>query len=296
MPQAPFVLCAPAFAGCRKLHLLPMSLLFVLKNNPMNPYLLTYANLNRHSAEIRHFSSTRKDGVSTGEFATFNLGNYTDDLRDNIETNRQALCAELQIGRDNLITVHQTHSASVKIIDEAVLSLPPSQRTEALYSHDAMICRIPGICIAVNTADCVPVLLFDPETKTVAAIHSGWKSTVQNITQATIGILTKQFGSNPAGLVAAIGPCIGGKVYEVGTDLYERFETEGFDMPALFAPKANGKYLFDIRKAVAGQLRSAGVSDIEVSSHCTYSEPELFFSARRQSIHSGRMLSGIMII
>jgi polyphenol oxidase len=261
----------------------------------MKPYLLTYRNLNRYSEQIRHFSSTRKEGVSDGEFATFNLGNYTDDRRENIEANRKALCDELHIERSNLVTVYQTHSASVKIIDETVLAVPLAERGELLHGYDAMVCQTSGVCIAVNTADCVPILLFDPTTTTVAVIHSGWKSTVQNIVGATITMLVDRFGTKPDDLIAAIGPCIGGKVYEVGADLYEQFEAKGFDMEALFVTKRNGKYLFEIRQAVAGQLKAAGVTDIELSSHCTYSEPGLFFSARRQTIHSGRMLSGIMI-
>jgi hypothetical protein len=262
----------------------------------MSLLLLSYSNLNRYPEIIRHFSSTREGGVSSGEYASLNLGNYSDDRTDNIRRNKELLCNELNIPVTRLVGAHQVHGTSVKLVDENLVSSSTTDRTSAMEGYDALICRTPGICITATTADCVPVLLFDPVTKSIAAIHSGWRSTLNNITNTTIEAMQKAFGTDPAHLIAAIGPCISGTAYEVGEELQLQFETKDAGTDRFFIPIDNGKYLFDIRSVVRCQLQKAGVSDIEISEHCTFSEPELFFSARRQSIHSGRMLSGIQLL
>jgi YfiH family protein len=257
--------------------------------------LLTYANLNRFDKQIGHFTSTRAGGVSTGEYASLNLGNFSDDSREDILHNRRLLCAELGIPFNHLVGAHQVHGTALKVVDESLLTLEKQEREVALNGFDALICQTPGICISATTADCVPVLLLDPVTRSIAAIHSGWRSTLNNIVGCTIDAMAQQFGTKSKNLIAAIGPCISGAVYEVGAELESRFHVNGFDTLQLFSPQNNEKYLFDIRLAVQKQLEASGVCDIEVSPHCTFGEPELFFSARRQGIHSGRMLSGIML-
>lgn len=257
--------------------------------------LLTYSNLNRFGNEITHFSSTRQGGVSVGEYSSLNLGNFSDDSKENIVRNRQFLCDALQIPSGHLVGAHQVHGTNVKPVDLSLFDRSEDGRKEALEGYDALICNTPGICIATTTADCVPVLLYDPVTKSIAAIHSGWRGTLNNIVACTLTGMKSTFSVLPSNLVAAIGPCISGPVYEVGAELEEQFRQKGFDTNIYFRKLPNGKYLFDIRSAVRNQLKTAGVKNIEVSEHCTFREPALFFSARRQGIHSGRMLSGIML-
>jgi YfiH family protein len=146
------------------------------------------------------------------------------------------------------------------------------------------------MCLCVTTADCVPILLYDTKQKAIAAIHSGWRSTALNIVEATYQTMQKHYQSEAQDIVAAIGPCIGKDIYEVGKDVYNSFENKKH-----FQSQNNDKYLFDIRKTVAEQLQNIGITNIEISEYCTYSNPDLFFSARRQGIDSGRMLSGIML-
>lgn len=258
--------------------------------------LLTYSNLNRFAGEIAHFSSTRKGGISTGEYASLNLGNFSDDKREHILQNRHLLCKTLGIPYSHLVGAHQVHGTEVKLVDAGLVEMNRESRNNVLEGFDALICNTPGICIAVTTADCVPILLFDTVTKTIAVIHSGWRSTLNNIVNFTLSSMKEHFSVSPASVVAAIGPCISGKVYEVGTELETQFRQKGFDTDAYFQKTGNGKYLFDIRLAVESQLQMAGIQNIEVSPHCTFSEPERFFSARRQGIMSGRMLSGIMLL
>ncbi len=260
---------------------------------PVN--LLTYSNLNGFIEDILHFSSTRQGGVISGEYTSLNLGNFSDESRENIVQNRQLLCDALGIPLNRLIGAHQVHGINVKLVDNSLLKMEENDRKACLEEFDALICNTPDICITTTTADCVPILLFDPVTRSIAAIHSGWRSTLNNITGCTIEAMKEDFGVKPANLVAAVGPCISGTVYEVGCELEFQFHINGFDTHQFFIQKNEDKFLFDIRLAVQKQLEAAGVNNIEVSPHCTFSEPKLFFSARRQGIHSGRMLSGICL-
>lgn len=261
----------------------------------MSINLLTYNNLNEHSDKIAHFSSTRMGGVSTEVFDSLNLGIYTTDNPANIERNREILATKLAISSKQIFNAHQVHGTAVKLVDNTLIKLSSTERKKALEGYDAFISNIPRVCITVTTADCAPILLFDPKNKAVGAIHSGWKSTLHNITKETISKMHQQFGTQARDLIAAIGPCISKAVYEVGEDMYSEFQNRGFDMKHLFTAKENGKYLFDIRETVRLQLIEAGVSNIEVSSYCTFLDEELFFSARRQGTNSGRMLSGILL-
>ncbi|MBN1463096.1 MAG: peptidoglycan editing factor PgeF [Paludibacteraceae bacterium] len=261
----------------------------------MSIQLLTYNNLNEHSKKIAHFSSTRIGGYSSDSYASFNLGEYTLDSPAAIAANRQLLALELGISVHQIYNAHQIHGKSVKLIDTNIVQCSNEERKNALQGFDALICNTPGCCITVTTADCVPILLYDPIQKAIAAIHSGWKSTLLNIVQETIQKMTLHFDSDAKNLIAAIGPCISKDVYEVGEDVYNEFIKKGFDTGDLFATTTNNKYLFDIRKTVHKQLLNEGIKNIELSPYCTYTNNELFFSARRQGSDSGRMLSGILI-
>lgn len=262
----------------------------------MKIQLFTYNNLNEHSDEIAHFSSTRIGGHSSGgSYASFNLGEYTLDSTASIAANRQLLALELGISVHQIYNAHQVHGKSVKLIDTQLIQCSAKERKNTLQGFDALICNTPDCCITVTTADCVPILLYDPIQKAIAAIHSGWKSTLLNIIQETIQEMKRHFGTAATDLIAAIGPCISKAVYEVGEDVYSSFIKKGFDTDDLFEATSNNKYLFDIRKTVLKQLLKEGVKNIELSPYCTYTNKELFFSARRQGTDSGRMLSGILI-
>lgn len=261
----------------------------------MSIQLLAYNNLTKYADTVRHFTSTRAGGVSTGTFSSLNLGNFTDDDASSILRNRTILCEHLNIPTENLINAQQTHGTNVKLVDEAFMQIPVDERKPLLHGFDAFITNLPNVCITVTTADCVPVLLFDPRNKAVAVIHSGWKSTLNNIVGNTIDLMEKKYGTCASDLVVAVGPCISKEKYEVGVDLYEQFFQRAFPVEQFFLTKENDKFLFDIREAVRFQLQEEGVRNIEVSTHCTYTHSDLFFSARRQGSASGRMLSGILL-
>lgn len=179
---------------------------------------------------------------------------------------------------EGIRTVRQIHSSIV--LDAAV--------AKATDAGDALISRQPGVAVGVKTADCVPILLVDPVTRAVAAIHAGWRGTAENIVGATVREMAARGQTKPENLRAAVGPSIGGCCYEVGPEVAHRFETWN---PAL--KQAKGPVHLDLPGINETQLRAAGVVDIWKSGECTFCLPGRFYSYRREREQAGRMISFI---
>src|SRR6266481_2942994 len=162
-----------------------------------------------------HGFSTRPGGVSSlnGE-RVLNLGFTGWDIRENVLENRRLLQSALAANRQTLIALKQFHSDVIHLFDSA-----PSEPCRG----DASATTRPGLLLGVQTADCVPILLVDPKKRAVAAVHAGWRGTLQRIVVKAIGQMQMQFKSKPADLLAAIGPSIGGCCYEVGTEVATQF-------------------------------------------------------------------------
>lgn len=255
--------------------------------------ILQFTNLNRFS-ELLHFSTMRINGCSQDKYSTLNLGFNSGDLPVNVSENRNLLCNELELYPDQLVFPKQTHTATVKIITADYFNSDEDTQKHFLDETDAVITALTGVCVAVKTADCVPVLLFDPKRGVVAAVHAGWRGTVQGIAAKTINIMTESFGSEPSDLLAGIGPSISPDVYEVGEEVWKQF---GAEFHRQVHPERPDKRLLDLWSANHHQLLAAGIPDsqIEVARTCTLSDSDRFFSARRDGIKTGRMATGIMI-
>lgn len=267
----------------------------IRKDESQEVELISYPILNQFD-EILNFTTTRLGGVSTGSYGSFNLSMYSGDDIKNVAANRELLFKKTNIAKDQLIIPYQTHSNSVSLIDESFLSLNQLKRMSKLNGVDGVITNIPHVCIAVSTADCVPILIYDPVNKAIASIHAGWRGTCSRITSHSLRLMRSAFGTNPKDVIVVIGPSISPEVYEVGSELIDAFEDTKFDVDKLFIKK-KGKLYLNLWKANKDILLEKGVKEcnIEVSGICTFSEPEKFFSARRLGIQSGRMLSGIML-
>ena len=245
---------------------------------------------------VTAFSSTRHGGCSRGNYASFNINRYCGDDDNDIRRNREALCRLLHIADDRLIMPHQVHLTKVAKIDEAFLSLTATQRQEALEGVDALTTDLPGVCIGVSTADCIPVLLYDKEKHAVCAIHAGWRGTVRRIVEKAVKTMTTSYGTQPKHLVAQIGPGIHLDSFEVGDEVYDAFAQAGFDMPAI--SKKCDKWHIDLPECNRQQLIAAGLSpqSIQVSPVCTFQQAADYFSARRLGINSGRIFTAITIV
>ena len=244
---------------------------------------------------IAAFSSTRRGGHSKGNYGAFNINRYCGDEPQAIAQNREALCRLLGISDDRLVMPHQVHLTEVVAIDKAFLDLPADEQQQRLEGVDAVMTNVGRVCIGVSTADCIPVLLYDPAHQAVCAVHAGWRGTVQRIVTVAVGKMAQAYGSCPQQLMAQIGPGISLDSFEVGDEVYEAFVKAGFEMPPI--SRHDAKWHIDLPLCNRLQLEASGVPShhIAMSPDCTFRQPETWFSARRLGIQSGRIFTGIML-
>ncbi len=196
-----------------------------------------------------------------------------------------------------VIQGHQVHGTEVAIISR------PGITREELEGYDAFITDLPGVAIGVRTADCVPILLYDPRNRVIAAIHSGWKGTVQKVAAKTIGILETRFKTAPEDLLAVIGPSIGPESFQVGEEVVTCFKDAGFPLPLVWSfhgtgdgsPMSGGHHI-DLWQANRWILQECGLRDENIRNPeiDTYTDPS-FYSARREGIACGRNINAIKI-
>jgi YfiH family protein len=204
--------------------------------------------------------------------------------------NRKRIVDLLQLDQE-IVFPDQQHTGTVLHVGEqgAHKNYP---KCDALLTHHK---KIP---IGVVTADCVPILIEDRKKNVVAAIHAGWRGTVQCIVENTIRQMKVEFDSDPLDIFAGIGPSISPEVYEVGEDVYTTFLQKGFDNQLIFREsQVTGKYFLDLWKANQMQLLKNDVpeSNVEISKICTFTQNETMYSARRDTINTGRLAAIIKL-
>ena len=241
-------------------------------------------------SEVRHGFFTRRGGASSGLFAGLNCGLGSSDQGEIVAINRARVAEAMGVAVDALATVRQVHSAEV-----AVLAEGEQPADVARLRADALVTNRPGIALAVLTADCQPILLADPQAGVIGAIHAGWRGTLAGVIEATVGAMS-DLGARH--VRAVIGPCISQAAYEVGDDLMDEVLAEDPGHHRFFAGGPNGRPMFDLPAYGLSRLREAGV-EAEWTRHCTYADPERFFSYRR-STHQGaadygRLISAIAL-
>ena len=210
----------------------------------------------------------------------FSAGKGVHGTEPGIDARQTGLSGEsLQIPATSIMIPRQTHSTNVCWVD-TFGEVPDT---------DAVITDKPGLCIAVKTADCIPVLLFDQRQHRIAAIHAGWRGTVGRIVEKTL----LQLQSRAEDISAIIGPGISLESFEVGDEVYEQFLQAGFPMQRL--AKRYAKWHINLKDANRWLLESNGITNIQVSDIDTLTTPD-YYSARRDTINTGRNINGIMIV
>lgn len=250
--------------------------------------LLRFSSLTAF-AGITHGITTREGGVSSGHAATLNLSYSVGDDPVHVQENRRRVARAMGVAETHLIFPRQTHSVNVKIITAGNF-------TEVHEDTDAVISAEPGMALGVMSADCVPVLFYDPVREVIAAAHAGWKGTVGGIVRRVVECMISEFHCSPNHIHAGIGPSIGPEVYEVGPEVVEQFEKNFPNADALLKNRqSNGKAHADLWQANATWLRLAGVPEaqIEIAGLCTLSHPQQFFSARYDQHKTGRFAAVI---
>lgn len=236
---------------------------------------------------LRHGFFTRRGGASSGIFAGLNCGPGSSDQSATVLMNRARVADAMEVAPAALISVHQTHSADVVMLNAPLPADQPKPRA------DAMVTDQPGLALAILTADCQPVLMADKTAGVVGAAHAGWRGALEGILSHTIDAM-EELGATRANIVSVIGPCISQAAYEVSPDFLDDFMAEDPDFARFFANGRDGHYQFDLVGFGLAQLRAAGVGKASWTGHCTYADPDRFYSYRR-SVHEGKADYGRLI-
>jgi len=239
-------------------------------------------------APFRHGFFTRKGGISSGIYAGLNCGPGSGDQRDCVQTNRRMVSDALGIDASGLVSVHQVHSDKVLVVDGST-SVRDTRKPRA----DAMVSRVPGAALGILTADCQPVLFADRNARVIGAAHAGWKGALNGVLEATIEAM-ERLGAVRADISAVIGPSIGPIAYEVGPEFRQTFLNSAAENSRFFTDGKGDRYMFDLPGFGLARLRAAGLSAVEWTGHCTFSDPQRFYSYRR-STHEGATDYGRLI-
>lgn len=246
-------------------------------------------------APVAHGFSTRAGGVSGPPYASLNVGMRWGDAQDNVLENRRRVAAAC--GADRLCLVRQVHGAQVVCV-----TAKTSAETLAAAQADAICTDLPGVAVGIFTADCVPLLIADPVSGAVAAVHAGWRGVLAGVASATVAALVQTYGSRPCDLQVALGPAIGPCCFEVGTEVVAAFDEE---LPAARVagairdvdPSAGKKPHIDLKRALLAALEAAGVPRVQIDAgaECTMCDPAgRFYSYRRDNTQTGQHLSLIV--
>jgi YfiH family protein len=238
--------------------------------------------------DVAHGFFTREGGVSEGLYGSLNGGQGSRDDADAVAANRARVAGHLRA--DHLVTAWQVHSADVMVVDGPVEGDPERA--------DALVTDRPGIALGVLTADCTPVLFADREAGVIGAAHAGWKGAHGGVLEATLAAM-EALGARTGRIVAAIGPVISQRAYEVGPEFVERFVDDDPESARFFATGRDDRAMFDLPGYCLRRLREAGVAEAGWTGHCTYSDEARFYSYRR-SVHReepdyGRLISAIRL-
>lgn len=230
-------------------------------------------------SHIRHGFFTREGGVSTGIYASLNCGLGSDDDKGAVHENRARVASAMGVGVNNLLTVHQIHSADVVHVTE-------TWTPETAPKADAMVTDKAGIALGVLAADCTPVLFADIHKKIIGAAHAGWKGAFTGVLESTINAMAL-LGAARGNIVAAIGPCISRDAYEVGPEFRTRFLDAREANAKWFTPSArDDHFMFDLSAYAVSRLEAAGIGTVTRLDACTYADESKFFSYRRTT-HRG---------
>ena len=197
-----------------------------------------------------------------------------------------------------VVQPHQVHGCVIREVTN------PNTTREELEGVDALMTDVPGVAISVRTADCIPVLLYDPVHRAIAAVHDGWRGTVQRLSQKVIAEMQRCYGTVAGDLKAVIGPGIGPESFQVGQEVVDEFAAAGFPMeqilkdcgpkaPTAQNPMAGGLHI-DLWRANEWLLQEVGVKSIQIAGICTYKN-DRYFSARREGTKCGRIINCIKL-
>ena len=226
---------------------------------------------------VPHGFTTRFGGVSTGHLESLNIGMHRGDRAENVAKNYEILGSALGFDPKKVVLAHQIHENTVRVVTDSDCG---GLDHHAYPECDGLVTSTPGVALVVFTADCTPVLLHDPVTGAVGAVHAGWRGTALDICGKAVETMISAFGCDPGHIRAAIGPNIGFCCFETGEEVPSAMlETFGDAVRPWIRPQ-NDKYYVNLKEINRHALLRAGVREIDVSESCTVCESRRFWSHR----------------
>jgi YfiH family protein len=232
--------------------------------------------------------TTREGGVSTGSYRGLNLGLHVGDDETAVLANRDRVATSLGCSLDDFVFGEQSHQPNVQIVTGEHRGRGARSMVDAIAKTDALVTAVPGIALAVMAADCVPLVLFDPEAQVLACVHAGWGGTVRGVTPAAVEAM-RTLGAEPSRIIAGVGPAIHPDRYQVGPDVVA-LARQAFPGQAdrVVRPDGTGKWLFDLWQANALQLTEAGVPSDRIHVAGRDTGPGTPFFSHRSEAPCGR--------
>lgn len=246
---------------------------------------------------IAHGFSTRKGGVSTGMWDSLNLGVSRGDDPDHVRENYRRFLSAVGAKSSLLAMCNQVHGTEIRNLTTADLKQDPYGKVS--FEADGIMTAIPGVILTVFSADCIPVLLYDPNRRVIAALHAGWRGTAAGIVTAAVEQMTAVYGTDPGDILAAIGPGIDQCCFETHEDVPNAMTSALAcgSLPFIHLME-NGKFSVDLKGINAKRLELAGLdpANIALCRDCTCCQADKYWSHRRQGTQRGSMASVIELI
>ena len=250
-----------------------------------------YANKLKEFNNLKHCFFSRKNGFSKGLYKSLNCGLGSSDKKEDVLKNLKFVSEKIGCEEKHLITMNQIHSNKVIYFEK-------KSAVKNKISGDAIVTNVKNVGIGILTADCAPILLYDPNKKIIGCVHSGWKGALNGILKNTI-LKFNELKSNSNDLIAVVGPCIKKENYEVKIDFYEKFVAQNQKNEDFFSKINKNNYFFDLRGFINMEIMNLNINNIENIEMDTFSEKDLFYSYRRSQFSKekdyGRCISVILM-
>lgn len=270
----------------------------VFREIETNPPYLEYPMFQK-TGIVKHGFSTRVGGVSDGCYSSLNLSFTRGDKEEAVRENFTGIGRAMGVRCEDMVFTKQTHTTNVRVVSEEDRGMGIT-RPRSYTDVDGLVTNAPGVCLVTFFADCVPLYFVDPVKKAIGLSHSGWRGTVGKIGKATVELMQQQYDSDPADILAAVGPSICQDCYEVSEDVAEQFRAH-FDKQywsELFYRKANGRYQLDLWKVNELIFLESGIrkDHIAVTNLCTHCNSELLFSHRAAGDKRGNLCAFLELV
>ncbi|NLO82934.1 MAG: peptidoglycan editing factor PgeF [Clostridiales bacterium] len=246
---------------------------------------------------VKNGFSTRKGGVSSGQYSTLNLGIKKSDSREAIRENFSRFCSAVGIDPGNMVFSDQVHGARVALVDGHDRGKGFLRDTDIFATDGLMTCQA-GVALVTFYADCVPLFFLDPVYPAIALSHAGWRGTVAKIGAKTLAMMQETFGTRPEDCLVGIGPSIGPCCFEVDPPVMEEFAAAFPQNRGIISPgRKPGKYNIDLWEANRAELIGMGVPEknVTLASICTCCNTDIFFSHRGDKGRTGSMAAILML-